>query len=228
MPVTFPSPATTPPRPKSARPLVTLEELLRRAAVSVERRPTKLVTGTFRPAKNGRTLTRMEKGLMLLLAGGLGLAIWLHARPEPVSAHATHYRSLAFSTRFEASAPQTFAESALQAVGSDWRPETFFACTAPAFWEQAPAIHDNARAARIEQALAGLAGHGALVGLMAFPDSTAVETAMIGGVDVLAGRVAGQLELADGAVVRFDARLMQDPATRRWGFVDLSIPGFLP
>lgn len=207
---------------------MTLEELLRRATVSVERGPARLITGTFRAAKNGRALTRGEKGLMMLLAGGLSLAIWLHARPEPVGAHTIHYRSLASSTRLEASAPQTFAESALQAIGSDWRPETFFACTAPAFWEQAPAIHDNARAARIERGLAVLAGHGTLVGLVTFPDPTAVETAAINGVEMLASRVAGQLELADGAVVRFDARLVRDAATRRWGFVALSIPGFLP
>src|SRR3954465_14563195 len=100
MPVTFPSPVSSPPKPKPVRtrPRLTMEELLRRAAASVEKGPAKLILGTFRPAKKGRPLTRIEKGVLMLIAGGLGLAIWLHAQPTPVSAHATYYRSLAATT----------------------------------------------------------------------------------------------------------------------------------
>jgi len=63
---------------------------------------------------------------------------------------------------------------------------------------------------------------------MTFPASTAVGTELIGGQDVLAAQVSGQLELADGTVTRFTAHLLQDPATRQWGFVELAVPGFLP
>lgn len=230
MPATLPSPAPTLPqsRPVRTRPRMTLEELLRRAAASVEKGPAKIIGGKFRPTKNGRALTRVEKGLMTLIAGGLGLAIWLHAQPAPVNAHTTFYRSLALSTRLEAAAPQTFTETALRALGRDWHAETFFTCVAPAFWQTGPAMHANERVARVEQGLANLAAHGPLVSVMSFPDPTSVETASIGGADVLASRVAGQLELTDGTVVRFDARLAQDSTTKRWALVSLSIPGFLP
>jgi len=222
-----------PSRPRSAkpgprRPRLTLEELLRRAAASVERGPAKLIAGTFRQVKQGRPLTRMEKGLMVLMAGGLGLAVWLHALPVPVSAHTTYYQSLAATTRLEAGAPRSFAESALQALGSDWRAATLFACVHPSFWQLGPAVHPNTRTARIEQGLARLAEHGPVVSVLSFPATTGVATETVGGVDALAGQVAGQLELADGTVVRFTAHLVQDAATRRWSLVGLSIPGFLP
>jgi hypothetical protein len=223
-----PSLAKSRPAAPVRRQRMTLEELLRRATAAVERGPAKLVVGTFRPTKNGRPLTRAEKGLMMLMAGGLALAVWLHARPIPVSAHATLYQALAATTTLEASAPRTFAESALQAIGRDWRAETYFTCVSPAFWQQSPAIHPNARTARIEQGLARLAGHGALLAIMTFPDPTSVGTETIGGHERLASHVAGQLELADGTVVRFAARLVQDEDTKRWGLVELSIPGFLP
>jgi hypothetical protein len=230
MPVTLPTHAPSPskPKPVRTRPRLTLEELLRRAAASVEKGPAKLIVGRFRPTKNGRPLTRVEKGLMMLIAGGLGLAIWLHAQPVPVNAHAAYYRSLAASTHLDAAAPRTFAETALQAIGRDWHAETFFSCVAPAFWQEGPATHPNDRVARVEQGLGNLAGHGAVVSVLSFPNPTSVETEVIGGTDVLAGRVAGQLELADGTVVRFAARLVQDAATKRWALVELSIPGFLP
>lgn len=223
------APASAKPRPAPVRRnRLTLEELLRRAAASVERGPTKLISGTFRQVKRGRPLTRKEKGLMILMAAGLSIAIWLHAQPVPVSAHALHYQSLAASTPLEATAPRTFAESALQAIGNGWHADTFFACVAPAFWQQGPAQHANARVARVEQGLARLVEHGAIMSLLTFPDPTSVSTETVGNVDVLASRVAGQLELADGAVVRFEAHLVQDGITKRWGLVGLTIPGFLP
>jgi hypothetical protein len=206
---------------------MTLEELLRRASAAVERGPARLIGGSFRPTKKGRPLTRIEKGLMILMAAGLSLAVWLHARPIPVNAHTVHYQSLAATTSLEAAAPLTFAESALQALGRDWRVETFFTCVSPVFWRQAPAIHPNARTARIEQALARLAAHGPLMAIMTFPDPTSVESATVDGKEALASQVAGQLELADGTVVRFSARLLQDDSSKRWGLVDLVIPGFL-
>ena len=205
-----------------------MEELLRRAAASVEQGPAKLILGRFRPALQGRALTRVEKGLMLLLGGGLGLAIWLQALPAPVSAHAAYYQSLAASARLESGTPVALAESALRAIGADWRPAALFASVQPAFWHRGPAAHPNDRAARIEQGLARLAEHGPILSVLAFPAATAVETETAGGVDVLAARVAGQLELADGAVVRFTAHLVQDGSTKQWGLVELAIPEFLP
>lgn len=230
MPATLPYPATSPAKPRAVpvRRRLTLEELLRRAAASVERGPAKLITGTFRQVKRGRPLTRIEKGLMMLMAGGLGLAIWLHALPAPVSAHTTYYQSLAATTRLEAGAPRSFAESALQALGTDWRAATLFACVHPSFWQRGAAVHANTRAARVEQGLARLAEHGPVVSVLSFPATTGVSTESVGGVDALAGQVAGQLELADGTVVRFTAHLVQDAATRRWSLAELSIPGFLP
>ena len=224
--VPAPRPASSKPGPVRRR--LTLEELLRRAAASVERGPVRLISGTFRQVKRGRPLTRIEKGLMMLMAGGLGLSIWLHALPVPVSAHTTYYQSLAATTRLEAGAPRTFTESALQALGTDWRAATLFACVHPSYWQRGAVVHANARAARVEQGLARLADHGPVVSVLSFPATTGVETETINGVDALAGQVAGQLELADGTVVRFTAHLVQDATTRRWGLVELSIPGFLP
>lgn len=223
----MPEPPTARPKPAPGRYRLTLNELVRRAAERVERGPKKIV-GTFRHVVRGRALTRIEKGLMLFMAVGLGLAIWLHARPAPVSAHASYYQSLATTNRIEATAPRAFAESALQAVGADWHAAGFFACVAPEFWRQGGSVHPNDRVQAVEQGLARLAAHGALVSAQSFPAPTAVTTEKIGGVDALSSRVAGQLELADGTVVRFAAHLVQDPASKRWGLVELSIPGFLP
>lgn len=223
----LPQPPTAKSKPAPGRYRLTLEELVRRAAVRVEQGPRKIV-GSFRQVSRGRALTRMEKGWMALMAGGLSLAIWLHAQPAPVSAHASYYQSLTASNRLEATAPLAYAESALRALGSEWRAVTFFACAAPAFWEQGEAVHPNARVETVEQGLARLAEHGPLVSVQPFPAPTAVGTETINGADVLSSRVVGQLELADGAVVRFAAHLVQDPASKRWGLVELSIPGFLP
>lgn len=223
----IPEPQAARPKPSPGRYRLTLEELVRRAAERVERGPKKIV-GSFRQAVRGRALTRTEKGLMMLIAGGLALAIWLHARPAPVSAHASYYRSLAATHRIEAAAPVAFAESALRALGADWRAATFFAAAAPAFWQQGETVHPNARVQAVEQGLARLAEHGGLVSVVTFPAPTAVETETVNGVDLLSSRVSGQLELADGIVVRFAAHLVQDPATKRWGLVQFSVPGFLP
>jgi hypothetical protein len=152
----------------------------------------------------------------------------LHAQPAPVSAHTIYYQSLAGTHRIEVAAPGAFAESALQTLGRDWHAENFFSCAAPAFWTQGGKMHPNERVGRVEQGLGRLAGHGALISALAFPRPTAVVTEQVGGTDLLAAHIEGQLELADGAVVRFAAHLRQDPATRRWGIVELSIPGFLP
>ena len=220
-------------RPVKAKPVpirreLPLEDLLRRLAAGGERAGVKSMAGRFRPVQRGRPLTRIEKGLMLLMAGGLGLAIWLHARPVPVSAHTAYYQSIASSTRLDVAAPQTFTESALRALGTDWRATSLFACVHPLFWRNGPALHPNVRATRVEQGLTQLAAHGPAVSVQTFPASTAVETQTLDGVDMMASRVAGQMELADGTVVRFAARLVQDESTKHWGLVDLAIPGFLP
>ena len=230
MPATlqYPAPPPVQRRPAPVRYRLTLDELLRRAAASVEDRPAKVIMGTFRLTKKGRPLTRVEKGLMMLMAAGLGVAIWLHAQPVPVSAHTAYYQSLAASARLEAGAPQPLAESALREIGRDWRPATLFASMQPAFWRRGAAIHPNTRAAGVEQGLARLAEHGPVLNVLTFPAPTAVETEVVAGNDVLAARVAGQLELADGTVTRFTVHLLQDATTRQWGLVELAIPGFLP
>jgi hypothetical protein len=217
---------TAKPAPVVRRRL-TLEELVRRAAIRVEQGP-KQIVGTFRHVVRGRAITGVEKIFLGIMAGGLSLAIWLQARPEPVNAHALHYQSVAWSAPIQTTAPLAFAESALQALGTDWRAATFFSCTAPGFWREGPEVHPNARLERVERGLARLAGHGPLVGLMTFPAQSAVETESVDGAEMLATRAAGQIELSDGTVVRFAMRLIQDPVTKRWGMVELSIPGFLP
>lgn len=230
MPATihYSKPRPVKPRPVPVRRGLTLNELLRRAAASVDRGPVKLISGRFRPEKKGRALTRTERGLIGLMVGGLGLAVWLHALPAPVTAHTTFYQSLAASTPLGATAPRPYAESALRALGRDWRPATLFACVHPAFWSINPAVGPNARAERVERGLARLAEHGPVVSVLTLPAATSVGTETVGSTEMLAARVSGQLELADGAVVRFTARLVQDGATRRWGFVELVVPGFLP
>ena len=132
-------PAKPKPKPVPIRRELPLEDLLRRLAAGGERAAAKLMAGRFRPEQRGRPLTRIEKGLMLLMAGGLGLAIWLHARPVPVSAHTAYYQSIASSTRLDVAAPQTFTESALRALGTDWRATSLFACVHSSFWRNGPA-----------------------------------------------------------------------------------------
>ncbi len=216
------------PKPVLIRRELPLEDLLRRLATGSERAAVKSIAARFRPVRRGRPLTRIEKGLMLLMAGGLALSLWLQARPVPVSAHTAYYQSIAASTRLDASAPQTFTVSALRAIGTDWRAPSLFACVHRSFWHSSPAIHPNMRARRVEQGLTQLAAHGPVVGVQTFPASTMVETQAVDGMDLMASRVAGQMELADGTVVRFAARLVQDESTKHWGLVDLAIPGFLP
>ncbi|MBI2814921.1 MAG: hypothetical protein HYX71_11620 [Opitutae bacterium] len=216
------------PAPAPVRRELPLEDLLRRLAAGGERVAVKTMANRFRPVLRGRPLTRREKALMLLMTAGLGLAIWLQARPAPVSAHTAYYQSIALSARLDATAPQTFTESALRAVGADWRAASLFACVHPSFWRNGPAIHPDGRAARVERGLTRLAAHGPAVSVLTFSAPTAVETQTIGGVDRMTSRVAGQMELADGTVVRFAASLVQDESTKRWGLVDLMIPGFLP
>lgn len=221
------APPPSKPKPAPGRYRLTLEELVRRAAERVEHGPKKIV-GTFRHVVRGRALTRVEKGMMAFIAGGLGLAIWLHARPAPVSAHASYYQSRAATHRIEATAPGAFVESVLQELGHDWRAETFFASVTPAFWTHGAPVHPNVRVARVEQGLARLAEHGPMISVLAFAAPTAVATESVNGADVLAGHIEGQLELADGAVLRFTAHILQDPVTKRWNLIELSIPGFLP
>src|ERR1700694_1396952 len=110
------------PRPVPVRHRLTMGELLRRSAASVDREQVKLITGHFKPVQKGRPLTRLEYGSMLLIAGGLGLAVWLHAQPAPLSAHTAYYQSIAMSTRLDSTSPRPYVESALRAIGSDWRP----------------------------------------------------------------------------------------------------------
>ncbi|MSU45667.1 MAG: hypothetical protein EXS42_00705 [Lacunisphaera sp.] len=205
-----------------------MRELLRRAAASVDRGQVKLIPGSFRPVQPGRTLTRLERGLMLLLAGGLGLAVWLYTQSAPISAHAAYYQSLAMTARLDSSSPGAYTESILLASGSDWRPATLFACAHPAFWNHGPAVHPNARARRIEAGLTRLAEHGPVLRAKAFNTPSPVGLETINGVVRITCRVAGQLELADGIVARFAARLVQDGQTKHWGIVDLSIPPFVP
>lgn len=230
MPATIPysKPRPVKPRPVPTRHGPTLNELLRRAAASVDREPVKLISGRFRPEKKGRALTRTERGLIGLMVGGLGLAVWLHALPAPVRAHTTFYQSLTASTPLVATAPRPYVESALLALGRDWRPATLFACVHPAFWSINPAVGPNALAERVERGLKLLAEHGPVVSVMTFPAPASVETETVGGADVLAAHLSGQLELTDGAVARFTAHLVQDGSTGRWGLVEVVIPGFLP
>jgi hypothetical protein len=216
------------PRPVPVRHRLTMGELLRRAAASVDRGQVKLITGHFKPVQKGRSLTRLEYGLMLLITGGLGLAVWLHAQPAPLSAHTAYYQSIAMSTRLDSTSPRPYVESALRAIGSDWRPATLFACLHPAFWNNGAMFHPNARASRIEAGLSRLAEHGSVLSATAFSTPAPVESQTINGVTLVACRVAGQLELADGAVVRFETLLVQDDQTKHWGIVDLSIPPFVP
>ena len=222
--VTYPSTN----KPGRVRRELTLEQLVRKAAASVDRGDVKLITGRFRPTIRGRPLTRREQGLLLLFAFGLSLAIWLHARPEPVSARTTHLRALALSTRLDTTTPRRFTQSALLAVGKNWRPATLFACLHPAFWDRTPAVHPNRLAQDFEDGLARLSRHGAALSALVFDTPSPFGWETIDGKTTVACRVTGQLELADGVVVRFSARLVQVDKTQHWGILDLSMPPFLP
>ena len=222
----LPQPAK--PRPVPVRHRRTLGELLRRASASVDRGPVKLIQGQFRPVKRGRALTRLERGLILAMAVGLSLAVWLHARPMPVSAHTNYYQSLAFSSRREAATPRAYAESALRTIGSEWKPAVFFASVHPEFWHSGSAVHPNVLVQRIEDGLARLAGHGPVLSVTTFNIPAPVDFETINGVAMLTCQVTGQLELADGLVVRFTARVAQDESSRQWSIINLSVPSFVP
>ena len=49
-----------------------------------------------------------------------------------------------------------------------------------------------------------------------------------GGKAAVTSRVTGQVELADGTVVRLGALLLQDEKSKQWGVVELTLPPFLP
>jgi hypothetical protein len=207
---------------------MTIEELLRRATASVDRGPVRLVSGRFRLDKKGRPLTGRERLVIGVMALGLALAVWLQARPSPLGAHTGYYQALAGTTALDSSAPRPLVEAALLALGDEWRPATLFACVHPVFWPGDSTDRANALAKRLESGLAQLATHGRAVSAMAFPTPSPVSSETINGMTLLTCRVAGQLELADGSVVRFTVRLAQDERTRHWGIVELSAPPFLP
>lgn len=216
------------PVPVIVRRGMTIEELLRRAAASVDRGPVRLVSGRFRLEKKGRPLTGTERLVIGMMAMGLALAVWLQARQTPLRAHTGYYQALAGTTALDSSAPRPLAETAWLALGEEWRPATLFACLHPSFWPDDSTDRANALAARLESGLARLAPHGRALSAMTFPTPSPVTLETINGMTLLTCRVAGQLELADGSVVRLTVRLARNERTRRWGIVELSAPPFLP
>jgi len=217
------------PRPIRVRYRRSLEEVLKLAAESVERKGKTLNLGRFNPLPKGRALTKFEKIFGLTFATAFSLAVWIHARPEPVSAHAGYFQSLALSTGMETTSVQTFTESAIRSIGREWKAPALFAHTHPLFWHRAPAVHPNELVKRVEAGLAALSGHGAVIG------ATVFGTPVLGTMDLGEGipaavtsRVSGQAELADGTVVRIEALLVQDEKSKQWGIVNLSLPPFLP
>lgn len=216
------------PKPIRVRYKRSLEEVLQQAAASVDRKGKILNLGRFNPLPKGRSLTRFEKVAGLTLATAFTLAIWIHAQPEPVSAHAGYYQSLALTTGTDAPSVQAYVESSVQAVGKEWKAPALFARTHPLFWHRTPAIHPNALALRVEAGLAGLARHGPVVSVTVF-GTPALGTMDPGdGTAAVTSRVTGQVELSDGTVVRLEAQLIQDEKSKHWGLVDLTLPPFLP
>jgi len=230
MPVTLNYSTFQPPRPKPIRVRYrrSLEEVLKLAAASVERKGRGLNLGRFNPLPQGRPLTRREKIFGLTFAMAFSLAVWIQAQPEPVSAHTVYYQSLARATGRDAPSVQAFLEPAVLAIGSEWKAPALFAQAHPLFWQRTPALHPNALAARVEAGLAGLAAHGAAVRVTVFGVPSLGTLECGDGTSVVTSRVAGQVELADGTVVRLGARLVQDGQTRQWGVVELTLPPFLP
>ncbi|MDI1334652.1 MAG: hypothetical protein PSU94_00580 [Lacunisphaera sp.] len=221
-------PAKPHPKPIRVRYKRSLEDVWKQAAASVDRKGRILDLGRFNPLPKGRQLTRVEKIFGLFLATTFGLAIWIHARPEPVNAHAGYFQSLALTTGGEASSVQAFTEAAVLAIGKEWKAPVLFARMHPLFWQRTPAIHPNALVQHVEAGLAGLAAHGRVVSVTVFgtPELSTVEQG--DGRPAVTSRVTGQLELADGTVVRLEARLIQDEKSKQWGLVDLALPPFLP
>lgn len=216
------------PRPVRVHYRSSLEEVLKRAAASIDRKGKAFNLGRFNPLPQGRPLTRKEKFVGLALVAALSLAVWIHARPEPVNAHTGYFRSLALTTGADILSVRAFTDSALRAIGQEWKAPVLFAHAHPLFWARTPAIHPNALTQQIEAGLKRLAGHGPVVSvtMLGTPELGASGRAD-GTVDVTS-RVAGQVELTDGIVVRFSARLIQDEKTRQWGIVELTLPPFLP
>ncbi len=217
------------PKPIRVRYKRSLEEVLKLAAESVERKGKQLNLGRFNPLPKGRALTKFEKIFGLTFATAFSLAVWIHAWPEPVSAHASYFQSLALSTSMETMSVQTFTETAIRSIGSEWKAPALFAHAHPLFWHRAPAVHPNELSQRVEAGLAALSGHGAVVGVTIF------DTPVLGTMDIgeeipaaVTSRVSGQAELADGTVVRFKVLLVQDEKSKQWGIANLSLPPFLP
>ncbi|HTL68124.1 MAG TPA: hypothetical protein VL200_10720 [Lacunisphaera sp.] len=216
------------PRPIRVRYKRSLEEVLKLALDSVDRKAKRLDLGQFNPLPKGRLLTRGEKTLSVTFVAALGLAVWIQARPEPVSAHASYFESLALSTGSEAPSVQAFAEEAIRTIGREWRAEALFARVHPLFWQQTPDLHPNALTRRVEAAFAGLAAHGPVVGLTIFGAPSVGTLERGNGKVAMTSRLAGQVELADGTVIRLAATLVQDDRSKPWGIAQLSLPPFLP
>ncbi|HVZ65736.1 MAG TPA: hypothetical protein VG936_14315 [Lacunisphaera sp.] len=224
----YSAPQQAKPRPIRVRYKRTLEEVLKLAVESVDRKAKRLDLGQFNPLPKGRSLTRGEKLMCATFIAGLSLAVWIESRPEPVSAHTSYFESLALSTGGDAPSMQAFAEQAIRAIGKEWRPEALFARVHPMYWQRTPSLHPNALTQRVEAALAGLAAHGPAVGLTIFgPPSFGILERGQGKV-ATTGRITGQVELADGTVMRLDATLVQDDPSRPWGIAAISLPPFLP
>jgi hypothetical protein len=222
----MPKPAS--PRLVRVRPQKPIDDLLRRIIASVDRGDVKLITGRFRPVKKGRPLTWQDKVVGLVLLAGLGLAIWLHARPAPVSAHATYYRTLALSTGGDVTSARSFVETALGSIGSQWKPGVLFAYAHPLFWDRPVAADPNMLVKGVEDGLARLAVHGSVLSASVFNAPALVTETTPDGGTVLTWTASGQIECSDGAVLRFSARLIQDGKSQKWGIAGLSIPSFLP
>ncbi|MDI1250779.1 MAG: hypothetical protein PSV13_18090 [Lacunisphaera sp.] len=231
MPVTinYSAMQTAQPKPIRVRYKRSLAEVLKQAADSVERRNQKLNLGRFNPLPKGRALTRFEKIFGLSVAAAFSLAIWIHALPEPVSAHAGYFQSLALTGGGGAASVQAFTESAVRSFGGEWKAPALFARAHPLFWHRLPVTHPNELTKRVERGLAALARHGAVMSVTVF--GTPVFGTMPMGENaaaVVTSRVTGQAELADGTVVRLEVLLAQDEKSKQWGIAALSLPPFLP
>lgn len=216
------------PRPVRVRYRQSLEDVVKRAADSLDRKGKALNLGRFNPLPKGRPLTRKEKISGLALVAAFSLAVWIHARPEPVSAHAGYFQSLAMTTSADAPSVPAFAVSTLQAIGKQWAAPALFARAHPLFWQRIPATSPDALVKRVEAGLTALAAHGPVVSVTVFgvPALDTMESDQ--GPAVVTSRVEGQVELSDGTVVRLKARLIQDEKSGQWGVAELTLPPFLP
>ncbi len=230
MPVTLNYSTFRTPKPKPIRVRYrhSLEEVLRLAEASVDRKGKGLNLGRFNPLPRGRSLSRAEKILGLAFASAFSLAVWIHARPEPVSAHVGYYQSLAQPAGRDTPSVQVFLESSVLAIGSGWKAPALFARVHPLFWRRTPTLHPNVLAEHVEAGLAGLAAHGAAIRVTVFGTPSLGTMECGDGTVLVTSRVAGQVELADGTVVRLGALLVQDEQTKQWGVGELTLPPFLP